>query len=607
MTSKLLIEIAAACGGGALLLAVLTFGTLKRVRFRRRLIRMLDDLDPEVRSSGILAAERHGFSWYVDALAGRALVETDPNVKAILAECFLRHPWEPGSDPRRELLDSWARRILAELKSTSPGSAADAREMIESEPSPQQTDAKIYIGGFSSPERIGISKNTSPPVEEPLFQPANNINEDESNLLEFEASPIVNVSQYPFEDKEYDDKEDKVEALEGVSAVAVPWLEPISEPQSSTAQFTGASSLPNRSESAAASDIVPDSFGESRFVPPDEFTDAAESFETTSHEVSSPGGDDRSDPIIVLVTGAAGPVGIIMINALKSLGYSVIAADSEPLGVGLSLGDEAGALPGADDRRFLPELLRLADRTGVQILIPTVLQEFIALVAVKDYLRDIFGLKVWLPSTYALDSSWDRWSFVQKARAGGFCVPSTGLGSWNDVDGPWVVKSRFSRGLDEVRSADNLDELKYAIARTPEAIVQHRLNGREFTADVLGQSDGNVLCAVLQSRLEARYSGTLGFETFSDSEVTKQIKDLLGAIGLDGPASVHGFIGQDGKVSFLGAKPTYSSGLSLCIAAGADMVGEYLRLIEGLPVRQDRLQYQPGVRMIRRFVDTFER
>jgi carbamoyl-phosphate synthase large subunit len=46
--------------------------------------------------------------------------------------------------------------------------------------------------------------------------------------------------------------------------------------------------------------------------------------------------------------------------------------------------------------------------------------------------------------------------------------------------------------------------------------------------------------------------------------------------------------------------------LPLSLAAGADLVGEYLRGVFGLPIRADRLTYRAGVRMFRHFVEIFE-
>jgi hypothetical protein len=44
----------------------------------------------------------------------------------------------------------------------------------------------------------------------------------------------------------------------------------------------------------------------------------------------------------------------------------------------------------------------------------------------------------------------------------------------------------------------------------------------------------------------------------------------------------------------------------LSLAAGADLVGQYLRGIRGLPVDKQRLRYREGVQMTRFFREVFQ-
>jgi len=52
--------------------------------------------------------------------------------------------------------------------------------------------------------------------------------------------------------------------------------------------------------------------------------------------------------------------------------------------------------------------------------------------------------------------------------------------------------------------------------------------------------------------------------------------------------------------------PGFSGGLPLSMAAGADLVGEYVGGILGEHVRPDRLAFRPGVTMLRHFEEVFE-
>ena len=52
--------------------------------------------------------------------------------------------------------------------------------------------------------------------------------------------------------------------------------------------------------------------------------------------------------------------------------------------------------------------------------------------------------------------------------------------------------------------------------------------------------------------------------------------------------------------------PRFSGGLPLSLAAGADLVGQYLRGLLGLPMRPERLRARAGVTMVRYFAEVFE-
>ncbi|MGH9303437.1 MAG: ATP-grasp domain-containing protein, partial [Acidimicrobiales bacterium] len=63
---------------------------------------------------------------------------------------------------------------------------------------------------------------------------------------------------------------------------------------------------------------------------------------------------------------------------------------------------------------------------------------------------------------------------------------------------------------------------------------------------------------------------------------------------------------RDSAVCFIEVNPRFSGGLPLSLAAGADLVGEYVRGARGMQMRPERCSYRPGVRMLRYFEEVFE-
>ena len=305
----------------------------------------------------------------------------------------------------------------------------------------------------------------------------------------------------------------------------------------------------------------------------------------------------------VLVTGAGGPAGVGVMRALIAAGHRVTAADSDADAVGFAFAD-AALLPRAHDPAFIEALCCTALDVGADTLVCTLEEEMLVLCGAEATLDDV-GLRSWLPSADAIRVCADKWAFSERLAAAGASAPATGLGTADGVPGPWIVKPRFGRGSRDVCAVDSEDELDWALRRVPRAIVQTRMSGREFTSDALVDRSGSVAGAVHRWRLETRGGISTKGETFLDDRVTALVADVLAAVGLSGPACVQGFVDDDGRVACTEVNARFSGGLPLSLAAGADLVGEYVRGVQGLPVRSDRLRARPGVRMVRCFQDVF--
>ena len=312
----------------------------------------------------------------------------------------------------------------------------------------------------------------------------------------------------------------------------------------------------------------------------------------------------------VLVTGAGGPAGVSVIQALRALGHATVGADASADAVGIRLADAGGVLPRAEDADYASALCTLAAEHGVTSLIPTVAEELVALHDCSGVLSAA-GIAYWLPSPRAVVSCTDKWLFHQAATAAGTAVPETALGTTEGVTGPWVIKPRHGRGSRDIYFSDDADEVAELVSLVPDPLVQHRLSGSEFTVDALVDERGRLAAAVPRWRLETKAGiSTLG-ETFVDDAVTQGVGALLGALGHTGPANVQGFAadapaGGGRQVVFTEVNPRFSGGLPLSIAAGADLVGRYLRGMLGLGLEAERLGFLPGVRMYRYFAEIFE-
>ena len=138
----------------------------------------------------------------------------------------------------------------------------------------------------------------------------------------------------------------------------------------------------------------------------------------------------------------------------------------------------------------------------------------------------------------------------------------------------------------------------------------------KFTVDALVDHDGRLAAAVPRWRTETKAGISTKGQTFEHPALVEGVGRLLGALGLTGPANVQGFVGPgvlQGRpegpgdvVVFTEVNPRFSGGLPLSLAAGCDLVGQYLRGMHGLPLEPERLGFTAGVRMFRYFAEVFE-
>jgi carbamoyl-phosphate synthase large subunit len=306
----------------------------------------------------------------------------------------------------------------------------------------------------------------------------------------------------------------------------------------------------------------------------------------------------------VLVTGAGGAAGVAVIRALARAGHQVVAVDADPDAAGLRLASTGAVIPRVTELEFGPALLHLAEEQHPQVLITTVAEEIAALHDLAGPLaaRDV---ACWLPPRDGTVVCLDKWKFAGVLVDAGVPTPATDLGDASTVPGPWVVKPRFGRGSRDVHLVEDSQQLTWACRRTPEPIVQTRLTGREFTADVLVDHDGTVAACVPRWRLATKAGISTRGETFESPAVNGVVAQTVAAVPLTGPLNLQGFVHGD-EATVIEVNPRFSGGLPLSLAAGADLVGETVRGALGQPLRSDRLQYRPGVRMIRYFNEVFE-
>ena len=305
----------------------------------------------------------------------------------------------------------------------------------------------------------------------------------------------------------------------------------------------------------------------------------------------------------ILVTGSGGPAGVAVIRALRERDYDVVAADIDDLAAGSHLTSEHDVVLRADDPRFVDGLIDVATRHGVNAVVSTIAEEMLQIARRSSEIERVAA--VWVPSEACLETCLDKWRFFEVMDRAGVRTPASSIDPDDPPPGPWIVKPRCARGSRGVQAVDDIASLERAMQETDDPIVQTRLGGAEFTVDALVRPDGEVVCAVPRWRLETKAGISTKGRTFRNDRVINGTVAVLAALGLDGVANVQGFVQPDGAISFVEVNPRFSGALPLSLAAGADIVGEYVRALFGDEIRVERLGFERGATMIRHFEEIY--
>ena len=275
----------------------------------------------------------------------------------------------------------------------------------------------------------------------------------------------------------------------------------------------------------------------------------------------------------VLVTGVGGAAGIAVVRALGRHDVEVVAVDCDPLAAGLYLTNEPPALvPRGDAPDFVEAVGRLARDRRIDVVIPTVDEELVALAeAVDAFAAD--GIRVMVANPGALGETLDKHRLMLAAGDTVLCPRTALLDERLDLSGwelPLIVKPRSGRGGVGVALVESPGELA-AYPHDATWIVQELLPGEEYSVDVLVARSGEVVAAVPRLRLKVDSGVAVTARTVHDPELEGAAGAAARSTGLRGPANVQLRRDRAGRPRLLEINPRFPGTLAITIAAGVDL------------------------------------
>ncbi|MFK0223775.1 ATP-grasp domain-containing protein [Streptomyces vinaceus] len=306
---------------------------------------------------------------------------------------------------------------------------------------------------------------------------------------------------------------------------------------------------------------------------------------------------DPHTPRKIMVTGVGANPGFGLARSLTRLGHTVIAADANRLAPGFLLPSVLPrVIPLASDPDYARTVAGLCRELGVEAVVAGIEPDLEPLTQMAPQL-DADGVRLWLPDTWSVHACTDKALFHRVLTKHGIATPRT----WQpqDIDQvpdgcELVVKPRRGHGAQNVHFVRRREHARVLCELVPEPIVQERIHGWEFTADCLVDRTGHA--SVILRRRDLVKAGLAAVSTtFDDANVRDLVAQTLGAVGVRGVCCVQGFVSGDGTITITEINLRIAGGFPLTEAAGADLVGQMVNGLFGLPVDHNRLTYRTGV------------
>jgi carbamoyl-phosphate synthase large subunit len=253
---------------------------------------------------------------------------------------------------------------------------------------------------------------------------------------------------------------------------------------------------------------------------------------------------------------------------------SVYAADCSPYAPAFHLADNSWRLPRCSDPSFIRELLTLAERERVDIIVPTIDSEL----GVLAENRDLFarrGIHVSVSHHQTVLISGDKMLTHDWLKAHGFPTVS----QWRPEDilcgaarpeYPVIAKPRRGSASAGVRHVQSREELRCCAAVEDELIVQTIAGGWECTINVFVDCNGACLCAVPHQRLEVRGGEVSKGLTLKHRPLMSLARDIAEALpGAHGPLNIQCFLTPTDEVTVIEVNARFGGGYPLAHRAGA--------------------------------------
>lgn len=268
-----------------------------------------------------------------------------------------------------------------------------------------------------------------------------------------------------------------------------------------------------------------------------------------------------------------------LIKHLRKSNY-VVGVDAGDLSPAKYFVDSFFNVPLYNDKNYLDALLYICKSEKTDMLVPLYEKEFLILDKYRDEFRKT-GTTLLLSNRKILEICNDKWKTYNFFKQNNIATPGTYLieeikNNFNlHINYPLILKPRDGMGSRGILYANSKEDLAYIIQDLENYIVQEKIEGTEFTLDVLCDLEGQVISIVPRQRLEIRAGEVSKAKAVKDFELINATLDLVNKMNAEdgksiGPMNIQCIVNGNNEIKFIEINPRFGGGVPLTFEAGVD-------------------------------------
>ncbi len=276
-----------------------------------------------------------------------------------------------------------------------------------------------------------------------------------------------------------------------------------------------------------------------------------------------------------------------LIKHLKTR-FNVIGVDASMNNAAREFTDKFYLVHSIDEAEYVSDILDICEKEQIDIVLPLYEREFLLLCDNRKLIEDNGITKLLLCDDNIINICNNKFNTYEFFKKYNIATPHCYS---EHKKFPVIVKPSEGMRGSNVYIANDRVELAFYENRVTNPIVQHLIEGVEYSIDVLCDMDGEIIYVIPRERTEVRAGEVSKSETITyDNQLGKMLVDstinvieklkLEGAVR--GPLTVQCFVTYEDEIIFIEIDSRLGGGVPLSFEAGADYAEVLANMVKGI-------------------------